>query len=445
MNNHNPLIEATWTEESLIASCMLEKETALQIADALKPEQFYSTKNQIIFKAISDLLRSDSSVDLLGLSDHLRSAKKLDQIGGAVELAEYLDRIPQAVNVESCIQTVLDKSSLRLAIKAAKDTLAAAMNGSQVDEVLGIMHNGVKTVEDQSVKTKALSYADNIELAIENAERIHNLKHEISGVPSGIYALDYITAGLQDSDLVILAGRPAMGKSALAVNYSLGAAKCGFPVVFYSLEMSKLQLTNRTLADEANIDLQKFRKGGFTADEWNRMVNAQESLSGLPLHIVDNPHMTVSDIRGSIRQFKRDHGAKLVVIDYLGLITPTHRTDRHLEVSEITRSLKLIAKELDIPILLLAQLNRKCEDREDKRPRLSDLKESGGVEENSDVVMFVYRGIVYGEKEGKPEKAVDPRGAEIIIEKQRNGPIGVAKIGYDPEYTRFRSLNNDNF
>lgn len=425
-------------EESILSAILLDNSTLLDVLEILTAEDFYRTAHQKIFSAIETLFRKAEPVDLITLTNALRDAGALDDVGGAAYLARLVDTIPSAVNISHYARIVRDKSALRrLIAKTGEITQRCFEESGNLDEVLNFAEGAVFEISESKHRAAFHPLNKIIELNIDALEKRQENRALVTGITTGFTRLDNFTSGLQPSDLIILAARPAMGKTALALNLARNAALEGnVPVAVFSLEMSKEQLSMRMLCAEARVDSSRLRSGFLNPEDWNRITDAASSLSEAPIFIDDSPDITATSIRTKSRRLKMDKNLGLVVIDYLQLMRGHLNTERRdLEISEISRSLKLLAKELNVPVLALSQLNRKLEERSDKRPQLSDLRESGALEQDADVVAFIYRDEVYNKDENNPLRGT----AEVILAKQRNGPTGVIPLTFLGAYTRFEN------
>ena len=425
-------------EESILSAILLDNSTLLDILEILVPEDFYRTAHQRIFASIEALFAKAEPVDLITLTNALREKNQLEEIGGATYLSRLVDTVPSAVNVTHYARIVRDKSSLRRLIsKAGEITQKCYEDGGNFDQVLDYAEGAVFEISENKHKAAFHPLSKIIELNIDALEERQGNRALVTGIPTGFTRMDHMTSGLQGSDLIILAARPAMGKTAFALNIARNAALEGnVPVAVFSLEMSKEQLSMRMLCAEARVDSSRLRGGFLNPDDWNRITDAAGVLSEIPIFIDDSPDISATSIRTKSRRLKLDKDLGLIIIDYLQLMRGRQANERRdLEISEISRSLKLLAKELNVPVLALSQLNRKLEERSDKRPQLSDLRESGALEQDADVVTFIYRDEVYNKEETNPNRGT----AEIIIAKQRNGPTGVVPLTFFGSYTRFEN------
>ncbi len=432
-------------EEALLSAIMLDNSTLLEIMGLLEPDDFYAPSHRLIFTGVMELFRKNEPVDLVTLAGHLRDTGRIDRIsGGGYEGVTYLsyltDAVPRAVNAPYYAKNIRDKSLLRRMI-----TTAAAISEKcydsrgEVERVMDFAETSVMGVTASRVSRAFHPLSVIIESNIDALEERQGSKTLITGVPTGFSVIDRMTSGFQPSDLIILAARPSMGKTSFAMNIARNAAlDTGVPVGVFSLEMSKEQLSMRLLCSEARVDSSRLRSGFFSNEDWNAITDAAGALMEAPLFIDDSAGLNVIEIRAKCRRLQAEHGLGMVVVDYLQLMrgSTASAERRDLEISEISRSLKALAKELNIPVLALSQLNRKLEERSDKRPMLSDLRESGSIEQDADVVAFIYRDEVYNKDENNPGRGK----AEIILGKQRNGPIGTAHLAFLTSYTRFEDL-----
>jgi replicative DNA helicase len=426
-------------EESLLSAILVDNNTLLDVVEILSAPDFYRSAHQKIFAAIMDLFDRGEPVDLVTLANNLKEKGHLDAVGGASYLARLVDAVPVAVNAQHYAKIVADKASLRRLIEKANAISKRCFeNRGDVDDIIDFAETSIFEISERKTHQGFYPLSRLIIDNIETLEEIQGNKSLVTGVPMGFGQLDNLTSGLQNSDLIILAARPSMGKTALALNIARNAAvNANIPVAFFSLEMSKEQLSLRMLCAEARLDSARMRGGFFNMDDWRRLTDAAGILSESPIYIDDSPSLSAMDIRAKARRLKMDKNIGLVVIDYLQLMQARSGLERRdLEISEMSRSLKALAKELQIPVLALSQLNRMLEQRTDKRPKLSDLRESGALEQDADVVAFIYRDEVYNQDENNPLKGT----AEIILAKQRNGPTGKVHLTFLEAYTRFEVM-----
>jgi replicative DNA helicase len=426
-------------EESLLSAILVDNTALLEVVEILIPQDFYRTAHQKIFAAISDLFDHGEPIDTVTLNNALKEKGQLESVGGAAYLGHLLDEVPMAVNAEHYARIVHDKAVLRRLIeKANAITKRCFQEQGGTDEILDFAEASIFEVTEKKARQAFYPLSKLIDGNIDFLEEKQKNKSLVTGVPTGFTQFDTLTAGLQNSDLIILAARPSMGKTALALNIARNAAvEAGMPVAIFSLEMSKEQLSLRMLCAEARIDSSRLRSGFFSMEDWDRVTDAADILSPAPIFIDDSPSLSALDVRAKARRLKMDKNIGLIVIDYLQLMQGRASAERRdLEISEISRSLKALAKELHLPVLALSQLNRMLEQRTDKRPRLSDLRESGALEQDADVVAFIYRDEVYNKEETNPHKGI----AEVILAKQRNGPTGDVLLTFLSAYTRFENM-----
>ncbi len=378
-------------------------------------------------------------MDLVTVTNKLKEQGHLEEIGGATYLASLVDTVPLAVNAQHYAKIIHGKAALRRLIEKANTIVRRCFEDrGEVEAVIDFAESAIYEISSDKVKKAFYDVGDLVLRNLNTLEERQGNRSLLTGVPSGFTRLDNLTAGFQNSDLIILAARPSMGKTSLALNIARNAAIEGnVPVAVFSLEMSKEQLSMRLLTAEARIDSARLRSGFFSREDWVKLTDAAGVFEKAPIFIDDSPDISAMEIRAKTRRLKKEKGLGLVIIDYLQLMRGhTSSERRDLEISEISRSLKGLAKELDLPVIALSQLNRMLEQRSDKRPILSDLRESGALEQDADVVAFIYRDEVYNQDENNPKKGI----AEIILGKQRNGPIGTASLAFINAYTRFENL-----
>ena len=426
-------------EESILSAVLIDNNTLIDILEILSADDFYKTAHKLIFAAIEALYAKNEPVDLVTLTNLLRENDQLEKIGGAAYLARLVDVIPMAVNAHHYARIIRDKALLRRLIEQSNNiTNRCFEDRGDVDSVLELAQSAIFALAEGKNSQAFAPISKIIETNIDQLEERQGNRALVTGITTGFSKLDNLTSGLQNSDLIILAARPAMGKTAFALNMARNAAiEGGVPVAVFSLEMSKEQLSMRMLCAEARVDSSRIRSGFLNQDDWNRITDAAGRLTDAPIYIDDAPDITTTSIRTKSMRMKMDKGLGMIIIDYLQLMRGSINTERRdLEISEISRSLKILAKELNIPVIALSQLNRKLEERSDKRPQLSDLRESGALEQDADLVAFIYRDEVYNRDENNPNRGT----AEIILAKQRNGPTGVATLAFLGAYTRFENL-----
>ncbi len=430
------------TEDSILSSLLLDKNSLLDVIEILSPEDFYKSAHQKIFSAIVDLFEKDEPVDLVTTVNILKERNQLEEIGGAAYLAKLVDIIPIAVNARHYAKIINDKARLRRLIETTNSISKRCFEDSgDVDGVVDFAESSIFEISKNTITPEFYPISKIIDSNIDTLEERQGQKSLITGIPTGFDRLDALTSGFQASDLLIIAARPSMGKTALALNIARNAAtNKNIPVAIFSLEMSKEQLSMRLLCSESKIDSSRLRSGFFTDRDWRKLTDAASVLTRLPLYIDDSANISAMSIRAKARRLQKEKGLGLIIIDYIQLMKSTRSSERRdLEISEISRSLKALAKELSLPVVALSQLNRMLETRTDKRPQLSDLRESGALEQDADVVAFIYRDEVYNKEDTNPKKGT----AEIILAKQRNGPVGTVHLAFRPSFTRFENLATD--
>ena len=424
-------------EQSVLGSMLIDKTAIAAAAETLEGEDFYRDSHKIIFKSIKELYQKDIPVDMITLIEHLRSTEKLDEAGGISYITEISGSVPSTANLTSYIQIVEDKSTLRRLIRSATEIIETSYNKQDdVDAVVDLAEKNVFNISEKKNASDFEPMSTVLERGFEEIERIYNNKGETTGVPSGFKDLDEKTSGFQSGDMVLIAARPSMGKTTFALNLAQHAAlRAGKSVAIFSLEMSKEQLAYKLLCAEANVDMLKLRTGDLDERDWENIARASGPLADAKIFIDDTAGVSIMEMRSKCRRLKMEHGIDMILIDYLQLMSGSGGESRQQEVSEISRSIKAIAKELKCPVIALSQLSRAPEQRADHRPMLSDLRESGSIEQDADLVMFLYRDEYY-DKESE-----DKNVAECIIAKQRNGPVGTVKLAWLGQYSKFGSLD----
>ena len=426
-------------EQSILGGILLDNQALNAVMEVLTQSDFYSDAHRKIFASIIELNNRSEPADLITLSNIMKDQKRLDQVGGISYLASLVDNVGSAANIAYYAKIVKEKSILRSMIGAATEILNNSYDvGTDVDQILDKAEHVIFEISENKIRPSFSPIREILKDSFQTIEKLYANKELITGVATGFDKLDEITSGLQRSDLIIIAGRPSMGKTAFALNIAQYAAlETGVPVAIFSLEMAKEQLVMRMLAAEARVDSQRLRKGFLGETDWPRLTDAAGHLSDAPIYIDDTPAITVIEMKAKSRRLKAENGLGLIVLDYLQLMRGSaYRDSREQEISEISRSLKALAKELSVPVIALSQLNRKVEDRTNRRPQMADLRESGAIEQDADLIAFIYRDEVYNRSDDNPEKGT----AEIIIGKQRNGPTGIVKLAFQEKYTRFENL-----
>ena len=427
-------------EQAILGSMLTDKDAVISAIEVLKEDMFYRDDNKTIYSAILSLYAKAEPIDIITVKAELVSIGMFEKVGGLEYLVALPEKVPTTANVEKYIRIVEEKAMLRSLIKYANEMVALGYD--ETEEVDSIMEIAEKKIFDLSQKKNQRGYTSIKDVLVESfaeLERLYNQKGAITGVPTGFADLDSRTSGFHKSDLVIIAARPAMGKSAFAINIATNAAlQANVPVIIFNLEMSKEQVGNRILCSEAMVDSNKVRTGKIEEEEWVKLATASGRLSEAPIYIDDTPGITVTEIRAKCRKLKMEKGIGLVVIDYLQLVQGSGKknSSREQEISEISRSLKILAKELEVPVIALSQLSRAAEQRkEDHRPMLSDLRESGAIEQDADIVIFLYRDDYYNENSEKKNIA------EVILAKHRGGSTGTVELAWLGNYTKFANLD----
>jgi replicative DNA helicase len=407
--------------------------------EVLIPDDFYREAHQRIYNSLLDLSERDEPADLITLTNELRKKDQLDSIGGASYVASLIDTIPTAANIGYYARIVKEKSILRKLIEAATDIVTQGYEDREdVEGLLDEAERAIFQIAENRVRPSFYPIREIVKSSFKTLEKLYEKKELVTGIPSGFKNLDLITAGFQPSDLIIVAGRPSMGKTALCLNIAQYAAiEKKVPVALFSLEMSKEQLVLRMLCSEARVEGTRIRTGFLSESDWPKLTLAAGNLSDAPIFIDDTAALTILELRAKARRLKGEHGLGMLVVDYLQLMRGrTMIENRQQEISEISRSLKALAKELNLPVIAVSQLSRRSESREDKRPQMSDLRESGAIEQDADLILFIYRDEVYNRSEENPNRGK----AEVIIGKQRNGPTGRIELAFLDKFTMFKEL-----
>lgn len=429
-------------EQAVLGALLVNPEAISKVVDILQPDYFYRRAHQIIFAAMLDLFEKNEPIDIVTVSQFLKDEGSLDGVGGRQYLMDLALTVATTANVEYYAKSVSEKSLLRNLIKAGTEIVQTCYEDADADSAIDKAERLIFGIAQRRDLNQLIPVRDIIDESFARIEKRYENRDSLSGIATGFYDLDTMTSGFQKSDLVIVAARPSMGKTALVLNVAQHVAvEHNVPVAIFSLEMSKDQLVQRMLCSEARIDANKMRTGFLQSSDWVNLSNAMGRLGEAPIYIDDSAVITVLDIRAKCRRLKAEtKGLGLVIIDYIQLMQGRKggSDNRQQEVSEISRGLKTLARELDAPVMALSQLSRAVESRQNKRPMLSDLRESGSIEQDADLVMFIYRDEYYN-----PE--TDKRGeAEIIIAKQRNGPVGTVELLYQGSITRFLNKASQN-
>ncbi|TDJ33149.1 MAG: replicative DNA helicase [Gammaproteobacteria bacterium] len=428
-------------EQAVLGGLMLDNSAWDLIADRLHADDFYRHDHRLMYTAIGELREKDEPCDAVTLSERLDTRGQLDDVGGLAYVGALAKDTPSSANITAYASIVREKSILRQLIDVGTEIAGSAYQpeGQDSKDILDQAEQAVFEIADKGMRHRAgfVRLKDILSDAVDRIDALYNMDGSVTGVPTGFTDFDRETSGLQKGDLVIVAGRPSMGKTAFAMNIAEHAAlKHGQPVLVFSMEMAAEQLAIRLISSHGRINQQRLRTGDLTDDDWPRVTSAVALLADARIYIDDSPSLSPNDIRARARRMKREHGLELIIVDYLQLMqVPSTRENRATEIGEISRNLKALAKELKVPVVALSQLNRALESRPDKRPRMADLRESGSLEQDADVIVFIYRDEVYNED--TPHKGK----AEIIIAKQRNGPIGTTLLTFLGEYTRFENYS----
>ena len=426
---------STESEQSVLGAMMMDSQAIASVAEILTGEDFYNKQYGVIYDAMVELSASGRPVDLITLQNLLREKGVPEEVSSLTYVKEFLETVPTSANVKYYAEIVREKSVLRKLIHTNEDINAMCYTGKEkLDDILDITEKKVFDVVQRRGSSDFVPIEEVVMNALSTIEKASKIQGNVTGISTGFEDLDYKTSGFQPSELLLIAARPAMGKTAFALNIALNAAIRGHKkVALFELEMSKESLVNRLFSMESKVNAQNIRTGNLTAAEWTALSAGATDVAKSNIVIDDNASITPTELRSKCRKLKLERGLDLIIIDYLQLMT-TGKENRQQEVSDISRSLKLLARELDVPVIALSQLSRKVEERTDKRPMLSDLRESGAIEQDADVVMFLYREDYYN----KDTENVNV--TEVIIAKQRNGPIGTVKLAWFPEYMQFKNL-----
>lgn len=441
--------QATQVEQSVLGAMLIERDAIPKTIEILPADSFYTSSHNKIYDTVLSLFDRGNPVDLITVTDELKRRGHLEEIGGTYYLTELTAQVATAANVEYHARIIAEKSLLRKMIETMTTVVGRAYDPSaDAFELLDEAESEIFKISDSQLRKSASSMSDVLKETLARLESIHGQEEGITGIPSGFSRIDQMTGGWQPSDLIIIAARPSMGKTAFSLSIARNAAlhkDNPVGVAFFSLEMSAQQLAQRLLTSEARVDSQAARTGRLSDDDWPALARAAGRLSAAPIFIDDSPALSVLELRAKCRRLKAEHDIGLVVVDYLQLMhgsSMNKNSNREQEIAHISRSLKSLAKELDVPVIALSQLSRAVETRGgDKRPMLSDLRESGSIEQDADVVMFIYRAERYGitvDENGNSTEGL----AEILISKQRNGPVGDVTLAFITQHARFENLNN---
>jgi replicative DNA helicase len=426
-------------EQSVLGGILIENEAVNKVMEILTAEDFYRDAHRKIFNVLINLSERDEPADLITMTNELRKINQLDFVGGASYIASLIDSVPTAANIEYYARIVKEKAILRKLIQTSTEIITQSyQDRGDVEEFLDEAERAFFQISEKKVKPSFYPIRQIVKESFKTIERLFEKKELVTGVPSGFRDLDQRTAGFQPSDLIIVAGRPSMGKTAFCLNLAQYAAiEKKIPVAIFSLEMSKEQLVIRMLCSEAHVEGTRLRTGFLTESDWPRLTLAAGNLSDAPIFIDDTAALSILELRAKARRLNAEHGLGMLIIDYLQLMRGRSRVEsRQQEISEISRSLKALAKEINIPVIAVSQLSRRTEERQGMRPQLSDLRESGAIEQDADLILFIYRDEVYNRSEDNPNRGK----AEVIIGKQRNGPIGKVDLAFLDKFTSFKEL-----
>jgi replicative DNA helicase len=424
-------------EESVLGSMLLSKDAIADVLELLHEDDFYRPAHRTVFRSVLDLYSHGGAVDAVTVAEDLRRNGALADVGGAPFLHTLVAGVPTAANAAYYARIVKEAGVLRRLIDVGTRIVQVGYETPQdVERAVDLAESWVYQVAQGRVSEDYQSLRDVLTGTLEAIERLHEDHRELTGVPTGFAELDRLTAGLQPSNLIIVAARPSVGKSTLGLDVARHASvRAGVPTVVFSLEMSRTELVQRLMCAECTVDMQRLRTGRMEESDWTRLTRSLGRLADAPLYIDDSPGTTMMEIRAKCRRLKQRHGLGLVVVDYLQLMQPSRRFEnRQQEVSEISRSMKLLAKELEVPVIAISQLSRQTESRSDRRPMLSDLRESGALEQDSDVVLFIYRDELYDPE--SPRKGE----ADLILAKHRNGPTDTVTVTFQGQYSRFAPM-----
>lgn len=428
-------------EQSVLGAVFISPETMTSLADELTPEDFYKPANKIVFKTMLSLLEKGEPIDATTMISALTNQGDISNIGGITYVVELVNSTPTSKNVEHYAKLVKEKATLRKVIADLSDSLSSAYQGDvSIGEIIAKTEKSLLDISNQNTGTGFRNVADILDTHMQIVETRSQTDGFVTGLSTGFVGLDKITTGLYDGNLIILAARPAMGKTALALNIAKHVATVERkPAVIFSLEMGAEELIERMLASEGMVPAYHLKTGNLSTDEWKRLVQAQNNLYDAPIFVDDTAGIRISEIRSNARKLDQEMGGLgVIIIDYLQLITGAKGENRQQIVSEISRELKILAKDLKVPVIALSQLSRAVEQRQDKRPMLADLRESGSIEQDADIVAFLYREAYYQKEQGDSQEANNV--TELILEKNRHGSLGAVKLYFHKEYTKFSSV-----
>ncbi len=446
MASANQPPSATEVEMAVLGAMLIDEDAVPKAIEILKPESFFDKRNRVIFESMSSLYEANEPIVTVSIYEELKKSGKTDEAGGAAYISKLTQNISSTANVDYHARVVMEKWILRQLISSSMEIAGSAYAGNEdVFDLLDAAESKIFQISEKGIKESFQSMDKAVKETWEMIEAIHSKKISTFAVPSGFYALDDLLGGFQKSDLIIVAARPSMGKTAFAMSAARNAAiDHNVPVAIFSLEMATSQLVTRLISSESSINAHGLRTGKFKAEDGAKVSRTVHKLSKAPIYIDDSPAISILELRAKARRIKSEKNIGLIIIDYLQLLSPSFNMEsREREISTISRSLKSLAKELNLPVVALSQLNRQLETRTDKKPMLSDLRESGSIEQDADVVLFLYRPEVYGitqysygEMNGETTEGI----AEVIVGKQRNGPVGDVKLRFIKDYAKFENL-----
>ncbi len=438
---------ATEVEMAVLGAMLIDEDAVPKAIEILKPESFFDKRNRVVFESMASLYEANEPIDTVSVYEELKKSSKTEEAGGAAYISKLSQDISSAANIDYHARVVMEKWILRQLISSSMEIAGSAYEGNEdVFDLLDAAESKIFQISEKGIKESFKSMDKAVKEALELIEAIHSKNISTFSVPSGFFELDDLLGGFQKSDLIIVAARPSMGKTAFAMSAARNAAiDHNVPVGVFSLEMATIQLATRLISAEARINAHNVRTGKFKAEEGAKISRTVHKLSKAPIYIDDTPAISILELRAKARRLKNEKKIGLIVVDYLQLLSSSvHMESREREISTISRSLKSLAKELNIPVVALSQLNRQVESRSDKKPMLSDLRESGSIEQDADVVLFLYRPEVYnitqyayGDMNGESTEGI----AEVIVGKQRNGPIGEVKLRFIKDYAKFENLD----
>ncbi|MBN1493192.1 MAG: replicative DNA helicase [Candidatus Omnitrophica bacterium] len=429
-------------EASIIGAMLFDNAIVSYVVSKLKPHYFYSERHRKVFEVICELFDQNQPADIITLSEQLKKVGEYDAVGGSEFLAQLANSVETSANVEEYMRIVREKALLRVLISNASQIVQDALKADvDLNEILDRSERAIFDITKDNLESKEVPFKDVVKNCIERIDQLYQNKEQITGTATGFADFDRLTSGLQKSDLIIVAGRPSMGKSAFASCICEHVAvDLGKPVAIFSLEMSIGQITTRMLCSHARVDAQRIRNGFLAQTDWPKLISAAGKLGEAPIYIDDSPGISVFELRAKARRLKLEHDVQLIVVDYLQLMQGAARAEnRQQEISDISRKLKALAREIEVPVIAISQLSRAVESRQGNRPQLSDLRESGSLEQDADVVVLLFREEYYNRTEDNAGKAT------AIVAKQRNGPVGDCNLVFIKEFTRFETLSTRDY